>query len=214
MHRSYLALAFSTLLLACASDDATRATEESKPTPANSNAGLGLAQRKRDSAPAEELARVASLVGTWGVTLDSYSPGSDDPLRLATGTAVITAELGGRFYLWQTVLESQGERIESQGRLGFDRQEERYELAWVSELSSAQRLARGRGDPQRGGVFLEWVDRDPETGAVLRARTVLRLEGEDRFFLEQWGLHPERGDFVRISRTSYERRNVSEASQP
>ncbi len=160
--------------------------------------------RKLESAPAVELTEVGNLVGVWVVTLEHVTQGEDRARTVAHGTATISPDLNGRFLCWMTTLESEGETIASRGRLGFDRRLEVYELLWVSELSSAQRLARGRGDARRGGIQLDWGDVDPETQSIMRSRTVLKIADDDHFSLEQWALNADL-EWVPVWRTSYTR---------
>jgi len=163
----------------------------------------GLDERRGASEPGRDLERVASLVGEWEVELESLTPGAGGEL-LARGEADIQAVLGGRFLAWDTRFTSPA--LESRALLGFDGEERRFELSWVSELSSAQRLARGRGDPRRAGIELEWSERDPESGGILRVRSTLRIQDADDFELVQRVLDGETGEWVPVARRRYRRR--------
>lgn len=191
-------------LWACSSPGEPLSSEASALRADTSTPELALAERKSASLPGARLQRVNSLVGDWRVTLESVSA-SQALVALAQGTASIRPDLGGRFLSWQTQLLSAGESVESRGRLGYDQDHEHFELLWVSELSSAQRIARGNGDPRRGGIQLEWADLDEETQAILRTRTVLEIEDDDHFRLEQWALDPETSEWRLLSRTNYVR---------
>lgn len=178
-----------------------------------SGEGLGpweaeVESRRTASAPGVELERLSALVGEWRVALESTGvSGPAGPV--ARGRARVTPELGGRFLRFDVALEVGRQRVESRGLLGYDGELEQYELLWYGELSSAQRIARGRGDAERGGIRFEATVPDPETGALRHTRSVLVIEDPDRFTLEQWGLEPETSEWLRLLRTTYVRATSS-----
>lgn len=188
------------LLLGCASPD------RSNPVlvPGDEVSGgiaANIAARKNATSPAKELSELRSLVGDWEVSLELFDSGP----QLATGSAQISLDLGGRYYSWQTSLEFEGQQIESRGLLGFDPRFDHYELLWISELTNAQRTARGQGDARRGGIYLDLFETDPSTGAVQRSRTILKIQDDDHFSLGQWGLDVSSSEWQALSKTSYRR---------
>jgi hypothetical protein len=156
------------------------------------------------SRPGVQMRRLSPMVGDWVVEVEAFEANAS-PLSLAQGTATITAELGGRFLVWRTQMQVAGQGIESRGLLGYDRELERYELLWITELSSGQRIARGAGDPERGGIYLEASIPDAESGALRHSRSVLELHGPDCFSLEQWELDPASSEWILSRRTTYRR---------
>lgn len=164
-----------------------------------------IAEGKLSSGAGVEMARAQDLLGAWSVHLQSITPDLESTLSVARGTARISSELGGRFLCFETDLQTEGEEVRSIGRLGFDLLRGHYELVWVSELSSAQRVFRGNGDLQRGGIYLESSERDPKSGATMRSRTVMVMASEDEFHLLRYVLDPLSSDWVLVTRTSYRR---------
>ena len=157
------------------------------------------------TAPGVELHRLAPLVGEWTVQLQSLDGEGRAVETLASGSAVITTELDGRYFHWRTELSLGGFPVRAQGLLGHDPRHGVYQFLWLSELAPGMRVASGRGDPERGGIYLEIAERDPESGVLQRARTVLALQDADHFTLEQWGLDPTSGDWIPQQRTHYTR---------
>ena len=199
------ALGFLLLVCVCAcnsSGDATSVAGDMDNEAATAPAPL-VAERLRASAAGEDLAELANLAGSWRVRVEEDRDGARVPL--AEGRAEISLALSGRFLEWRTEVELQASAVRSRGLLGYDRERELFELHWISELSSAQRIARGRGDARRGGVTLESADLDPETGGVRRARTVLRIDDDDGFTMRQDTWDPDLADWRRLALTRYER---------
>lgn len=208
MRRQLLALAL--LVTACGAPggaiDAARGPESDGGTPRRPSA----AERLDTSAAGEELATLAALIGSWRVFVEEDQGGDLRPL--AEGRADIELALSGRFLEWRTDVQLQSLQVRSRGLLGYDRDRELFELHWISELSSAQRIARGRGDARRGGLTLESADLDPETGGVRRARTVLRIEETDVFTMRQDTWDSELTDWRRLALTRYERLSPDDGS--
>jgi hypothetical protein len=169
-------------------------------------------ERRAASAPGEELARLAPLLGEWQVELE-VTGASGAAGRVAQGSAEVSSELGGRFLRFDVRLEVGLQPVRSGGLLGYDTELGQYELLWFGELSSTQRIARGHGDPGRGGIHLEASIPDPGTGAVRHTRSVLRIEEPDRFTLDQWGLDHESSEWLRLLRTTYRRASPGQVSR-
>ncbi len=205
MRRFSFLLVLLTYVCACACNSPGDATTVAGDDEAASTAAPGptVEERLQASAAGEDLAQLATLVGAWRVLVEEDRGGALAPL--AEGRAEITLALSGRFLEWRTEVALLASTVHSRGLLGYDRERELFELHWISELSSAQRIARGRGDARRGGVTLETADLDPETGGVRRARTVLRIEDADAFTMRQDTWDPDLADWRRLASTRYER---------
>ena len=163
--------------------------------------------------PSEDLMRLSELVGEWDVVLEDLSQGAGAAREVARGSATIRTSLGGRYLAWDTSFELADRVVSAHGRLGFDESHDVFQFLWLSELAPGMRIASGRGDAHRGGLVLEISERDPDTGALLRARTVLKIEDADHFSLSQLGLDPLEGDWLPQQRTLYVRRTSSTAAQ-
>jgi hypothetical protein len=153
--------------------------------------------------PAAEIEALASLAGDWQVQLEDSRPGAD-PQLIAGGRASIEACLGAHFLTWEVSFFLADRTVEAHGLLGFDADAHRYQFLWLSELAPGMRLAQGRGDPARG-IVLEIAERDPKNGALLRARSVLRVTDSDHFELSQFALDAETGDWMPRQLTRYTR---------
>jgi len=166
---------------------------------------VDLARRLELTRPGRELRRLAPVIGSWQVRLETLDEEGLAVRRLAEGSAEITSELGGRYLRWQTSFLLEAHELQAEGLLGFDSEGDEYQFLWLSELATGMRVAVGRGDPERGGIRLEMTEIDPESGAVVRVRTVLEIDDHDHFVLEQWGFDPAENDWVPLQRTSYSR---------
>jgi len=195
------------LVVGCSSPPA--ATPGPAPGDAGDAAPIDPGALQAATAPGVELHRLAPLVGEWTVESRSLDGEGRAGETLASGTAVIATELDGRYFRWRTELSVDGYPVHAQGLLGHDPRHGVYQFLWLSELAPGMRVASGRGDPERGGIYLEITERDPESGILQRARTVLALQDADHFTLEQWGLDPTSGDWVPRQRTSYRRKEAT-----
>ena len=197
------------LLAACAGPSATRDPSEQSP-PSAAATSATVAQRLEAARPGSELAALDALIGAWRVqVLQADAAGELAPL--AAGRAELAPSLGGRFLEWRTEVLLGGRPVRSFGVLGFDREREVFELYWLSETSSAQRIARGRGDARRGGVTLESADLDPESGGLRRWRSTLRIASDDVFTLRQEAWDPALEDWRELALTRYTRAPEPEA---
>jgi hypothetical protein len=203
----------ASILLSMLSASSCATPPQQLPEPSEpSEQPVDWAARLERSPRSEELERLAVLCGSWDVVVEDLG-GTPQPSLIAKGRAEIEGTLGGRFLRWETEL-SLGERsVRAEGRLGFDAPHDVFQLVWLSELASGMRIASGRGDARRGGLVLELSERDPESGMLLRARSILKLEDDDHFSLTQLGLDAENGEWVAQQRTSYVRRSASAAAQ-
>jgi hypothetical protein len=209
--RSLIPILLSALLAgSCAAPNKGR--PEDSPREETEGTSVDWSARLQRLPSSEELQRLTVLCGRWTVALEDLSSGPE-PLEVARGRAQIEAVLGGRFLAWETELTLQGHTVRAEGRLGFDEANDVFQLLWMSELAPGMRIARGRGDARRGGLVLEISERDPQSGALLRARSVLKVDGEDRFSLTQLGLDPRSSEWVATQRTSYVRLPESAPAQ-
>ncbi len=136
---------------------------------------------------------------------DLTQGGGRQARELARGSATIQSTLGGRYLAWDTELELGARIVQAHGRLGFDLSHDVFQFLWISELAPGMRIASGRGDAKRGGLVLEITELDRDSGALKRARSVLKITGRDAFSLTQLGLDPQSGAWTPLQRTRYTR---------
>lgn len=74
------------------------------------------------------------LCGTFAVAGTTTVPGRPD--QVAAGTATAKAILGGRYVVIDTVVELQGQRVESVLILGYDALRQRFTSSWRDDLST------------------------------------------------------------------------------
>jgi hypothetical protein len=74
----------------------------------------------------------------------------------------------------------------------------------ISDLSTGMGVARGRGDIAGTGIRLMIEIPDPETGALRRAVSTLRLVDKSQFVIEQYGADANGRERV-VRRTHYQK---------
>ncbi|MDZ4774226.1 MAG: DUF1579 family protein [Planctomycetota bacterium] len=191
------------LVSACVASEPARA-------PRRSNVAVNVEQiedQAREAAsgsrPRKEHRALEALTGSWKTTVVTVGADNDegDP---RPGSARIESTLGGRYLKWDATLDLSGETHATTGFLGFDVNQGEYQLLMISDLATGMGVARGRGDLQAKGVRFVIEIADPESGALRRAISVLRVVNPDRFELEQVGADPDGRERV-VRRTHYER---------
>lgn len=155
------------------------------------------------SRPRKEHRALEALVGTFDTRVVSVGANGEetDP---RPGRAVIETTLGGRYLKWEAVLDLGDETHATTGFLGFDLNQSEYQLLMISDLSTGMGVARGRGDMHGTGIRFAIEIPDPETGALRRAVSTLRVLDANRFVLEQLGVDGAGRERV-VRRTSYVR---------
>jgi len=141
------------------------------------------------AAPVEAHEALASLAGSWAVTVTA--PGQDAPV--GGGSARIEALHGGRYLRLEVALDLDGRPLVLTGHLGHDAERGEWQALWLSDLSTGMSLLSGGGDLERG------VQLVGQRGGV-RGRSVLTVEGPDAFRLETFGPGPDGRE--RLLRTS------------
>jgi hypothetical protein len=155
------------------------------------------------SKPRKEHRALDALAGTWKTTVVGVGPdgAEQDP---HTGRASITSVFGGRYLHWEATLDLGTETHATTGYLGFDVNQAEYQLLMISDLSTGMGVARGRGDIAGTGIRLMIEIPDPETGALRRAVSTLRLVDKSHFVIEQYGADANGRERV-VRRTHYQK---------
>ncbi|MBL8857927.1 MAG: DUF1579 family protein [Planctomycetes bacterium] len=144
------------------------------------------------------------FVGSWEtVVVDVSESGVESDAR--PGRATIEWIFGGRYLRWDAVLELGGETHATTGYLGYDVNQAEYQLLMISDLATGMGVAHGRGEPNSKGITLTLEIVDPRSGALQRARSVLRVLGADHFVLEQMAGDGSGGE--RVARRTHYRRS-------
>lgn len=154
--------------------------------------------------PGEHHQAMQVLAGDWNLELVDFSDGGDGRV-VARGTGEIRSELGGRYLVWKTAVDSGDGERHGAGLLGYDLLNKTYEFLWVSGRTTGMPIARGEGVLMGRGIDLNIQVRDPRTGRIAVGRTLLRATDRDHFVVENYAL--DVGGELRVrQRTSYSRR--------
>jgi hypothetical protein len=155
------------------------------------------------SKPRKEHHALEALVGSWQtrvVTVDANDVESDPH----PGSAAIESLFSGRYLRWEAMLDLGTETHVTTGYLGFDANQTEYQLLMISDLSTGMGVAHGRGDLKSGGIRFVIEIPDPESGALRRAVSNLRLIDGNHFLIDQFGADANGRERV-VRRTHYER---------
>jgi hypothetical protein len=166
---------------------------------------------ERASRPGPEHHRLSVLCGAWNVTMVAVDEQATE-IELARGEGELEWKLDGRFLQWTATLSIAGAPRTTTGYLGFDVRSKEYELLMISNLATGMQVALGRGDPERGGLRFTLEQLDPETGAAIRAVSVLRLISKDHFALDQ--LASDGDGRERVVQRHHYRRRAPTAAEP
>jgi len=162
--------------------------------------------------PGKQHRALDPLVGAWITTnaaVDADGRESDP----VSGRAAIEWTLGGRYLRIDANLELPGGAARTwSGFLGFDQAQEEYQWLMVSDLSTGMGVAKGRGEPSRGGIRFVLDVVDPRTGGLARATSVLRVLDPAHVVLEQIGVDVTGLERV-LRRTHYRRASSATAAQ-
>lgn len=185
-------------------------TQPDRPTAASAPAGPPptlaeqAALQEQATRPGRQHRALDPLVGAWTTTNASVDVAGKET-DLVPGRAAIDWALGGRYLRIDANLEVPGGASYTwSGFMGYDEAHSEYQWLMVSDLSTGMGVARGQGDPTRGGIRFVLELQDPRTGGLVRATSLLRLLGTGEFVLEQIGADPNGLERV-LRRTHYRR---------
>jgi len=160
--------------------------------------------QERATRPGPKHRALDPLVGAW-ITTNAAVDVAGHETDTVPGRAAIDWTLGGRYLRIDANLEiSGGGTYTWSGFLGYDEPHAEYQWLMVSDLSTGMGVARGQGDPSRGGIRFVLDLQDPRTGGFARATSLLRVLGPDELALEQLGADASGLERV-LRRTHYRR---------
>lgn len=201
MKRAALSVCF--LVSACVASDPVRNPPAAVDLPTREAIEAQAREAASTSKPRKEHRALEALVGHWDTKVVTVAAdGMESEAR--PGRATIESVLGRRYLNWSAWLELGGETHATTGYLGFDVNQSEYQLLMISDLATGMGVARGRGDLRGGGVRFTIEIHDPESGALRRAASTLRVVDAQRFVLEQMGIDSSGKERV-VRRTHYVR---------
>jgi hypothetical protein len=142
-----------------------------QPTPAPTVPDTTEAARAAYGSPGPEHAVLARRVGSWEVTVRSWSAPGATP-RESKGTSQWRALLGGRFFEERFEIPSPDGGYSAIGVAGFDKIRKRYVSTWIDDSGTAILHSIGGADPTGRVLTFASDYPDPVHGAVTTIRTV------------------------------------------
>jgi hypothetical protein len=200
--------ALALVVSACVSqpDRPTSASIATQPPPTLAEQA---ALQEKSTRPGPHHRKLDPLVGAW-TTVNAAVDAEGRETDAVRGRAAIDWTLGGRYLRIDANLEVPGSGTYTwSGFLGYDEPHAEYQWLMVSDLSTGMGVARGQGDPSKGGIRFVLELQDPRSGGFARATSVLRVLGPDELALEQLGA--DASGLERVLRRTHYRRAKPEA---
>lgn len=161
-----------------------------------------LLQYGEASQPGVEHGQLDGLVGSWGMEVRVL--GENGQSTTFSGRSENRWVLGDRFVLAEATAGPKESPVESITLYGFDRTEQRFFSVALSNLSTGFAPATGTYDAASKSFVLSGRQRDPLSGLAAFFRTLLRVEGNDRYVTEVFVDYGTRGP-LKIMETVFTR---------
>lgn len=154
--------------------------------------------------PGAEHAQLAEhFAGTWDVAMTFWMDAEAPPMT-ETGSATITAILGGRQLKQDFKGAFMGMPYEGTGMTGYDNVRKRYTASWNDNMSTSTMLSYGEYDAASNTYTFKGEMADPmNEGAMIPVREVLQIIDADHHVMEMF--EPKDGKEVRTMRLEYAR---------
>jgi hypothetical protein len=154
--------------------------------------------------PGAEHAQLAEhFAGTWDVAMTFWMDAEAPPMT-ETGSATITAILGGRQLEQDFKGAFMGMPYEGTGMSGYDNVRKRYTASWNDNMSTSTMLSYGDYDAASNTYTYKSEMADPmKDGAMIPIREVVTIHGSDHHVMEMF--EPKDGKEVRTMRLEYTR---------
>lgn len=133
--------------------------------------------------PGEEHKLLESLVGTWDTEVKLWGQPGQDPMT-ATGTAVNTMILGGRFLLTESTGGEGPMKLESLSITGFDKRHKKYTMVGFDTWGTYYVTAAGSYDDTTRTITMYGEDEDPVMGVTQKYDFIVRILSEDTYVEE------------------------------
>jgi len=136
------------------------------------------------------------LAGTFRARVQLWM-GPGEP-HVSTGTMVNEWDLGERF-LKQTYTGDPGEGpfpdFEGRGYMGYNTVTKKYEGFWIDTASTMFQTEAGDYDPAARRWTMLGEVANPQTGGVMKKRSVFTLTGDDEHLMETFFTGPDGTEF-------------------
>lgn len=153
--------------------------------------------------PGPEHERLARFVGVWRTDVTLWFDPSAEPMR-STGTMTNTSILGGRFV--QHDYTGEGEMPYSGvGHFGFNAASGKHQGTWLDVMSTEITTEEGDYDESTDTYTMSGEVFHPGLGRTITKRSVIRVESDDRYVMEQFLPGPD-GKDVRTIEIVYTRK--------
>jgi len=201
--RKHLSWMFAAALAAggCAATKA--APKESAPPapPTEAEQAAEMAAWMKYMTPGEEHLRMAADSGEWTSAGKFWMAPGTEPME-ATGKAVFSMILGGRYQKMEYSSSFMGMEMEGLGITGFDNATKEYTSAWMDSMGTGTFITRGKYvDKNRMEFTGEMVD---PMGDRMHCREVM-VSARDTMVMEMFITHPKYGGEFKMMELTFTR---------
>jgi len=136
--------------------------------------------------PGAEHKALQAFVGNWQVAVKCWMDPNGQVMD-GRGTAKVTAIFGGRYFEEQFGGEMMGRPFNGRGLMGFDNTKQKFQLAWLADMSTGMKVSEGRSEHDHQVITLEGKIDCPGTGQKdLPIKQVYRVINTDKRVLEMF----------------------------
>ncbi|MEO6708058.1 MAG: DUF1579 domain-containing protein [Planctomycetota bacterium] len=146
--------------------------------------------------------QLKKMVGSWDATVTCTMPGK--PSTTSSGKAEYKA-VGDTWVESDFTGEMDGMRFTGHGIDGFDTAENKYVSIWVDSMSTELHKFEGTGDAGGTTTTRTGECKDPETGKMVKQRSVTEMKDNDSMTFRMFTAGPD-GKEVEAMKIDYKRR--------
>jgi len=155
------------------------------------------------SAPNAYHKALARMLGSWDVSVDTWSAPGAKPER-SHAEAIITSMMGGR-YVEEALSGTRGGRsFEAHGVRGFNNLSGEVESVWFDNRSTSVERSAGRLTLPGDAFTLHGTSIDPSTHKPFETRTEVRFLSVDEFVVKDFAVR--NGHDVKVMERVYSRK--------
>ena len=154
--------------------------------------------------PTEHHKLLKNDVGTWDVECKLWMSPDADPMPFK-GVETNRLLTGGLWVISDFKSEMGSEKFEGHGVLGYDPFKKKYVGGWVDCMSPSPSLMEGTYDADSKTMTMYSEGRDPETGKVVKSKSVGLYTGDDTRVFKMYMINDD-GTEWKMMEMNYTRR--------
>jgi hypothetical protein len=196
--RFVCALALTVVALPAAADHHEGAAEHEHPAgqpQMSAEEQAMMAAYEAAGKPGAEHARLAESVGNWKSTVRVWMGPGDPMVSEATTTREMI--LDGRVLEEHFAGNMMGQPFTGHGMTGYDNTKKMFWSTWNDSMSTGIMLSWGKWDEAQKAVVFEGEMPDPQSGQVIKMKSVMRSPEPGKEVFEMWESRGPGGEMIR-----------------